>query len=206
MSTYKRRTLQRDDYINALKEFDTIIDITVDDLLEVNAKAEKYARLRETSSLRVAQIMTTPVETMHADWTLADAAHLMVTKRISGVPVVDDQQKLLGVVTEADFLRELGVPAHHPTHSVWHTLEAMFAHHMEIKEPNGCVADLMITDVITVLPEQSLHDVLDIMKKNKIKRVIVCDEARHVVGMITRSDLVRMFFDRIKTNAAEKQT
>ena len=36
------------------------------------------------------------------------------------------------------------------------------------------------------------------MKQNQIKRVIVCDEAQHVVGMITRSDLVRMFFDHFK--------
>ncbi len=198
MNKLARKALQREDFVNALQEFDSIIDITVDDLIEVNARAEKFARIRETGSLRVADIMSTPVETIAPDGVLADAAHLMVNRRISGLPVVDDQQKLLGVITEADFLRELGVPAHHPTHSLWHTLEAMFAHHIEVAEPGASVADIMIAEVITVAPEQSLHEVLDVMTKNRIKRVIVCGTMHKVVGMITRSDLVRVFFDHVR--------
>jgi CBS domain-containing protein len=38
------------------------------------------------------------------------------------------------------------------------------------------------------------------MKRNRIKRLVVCDEMRRVLGMITRSDLVRLFFDRFKSN------
>lgn len=198
MSNASGKNVLRQDYINALKEIDTFVDITVDDLMEVNHRAEKYARLRETEHLRVAAIMTTPVKTVTLTCSLADVAHLMTSRRISGVPVVDDQNQLIGIVTEADFLRALGVPAHHPTHSLWHTLETMFSHNLEIKEPDGNVAELMITDVVYVTPQQSLHDVLELMKKNRIKRVVVCDEDRHVVGMVTRSDLVRLFFDRIK--------
>lgn len=204
MDNITGKNVSREDFINALKEIDTFVDISVDDLMELNRRAEKYARLRETESRRVADIMSTPVETILATCSLAEAAHLLVSKRISGVPVVDDQKQLIGIVTEADFLRALGVPAHHPTHSLWHTLESMFSHNIEIKEPDGCVADLMVTDVVSVTPEQSLHDVLELMKKNRIKRVIVCDKDRHVVGMITRSDLVRIFFDRIKTSTGSK--
>ena len=63
----------------------------------------------------------------------------------------------------------------------------------------------MVTDVVTVGPQQTVHDVLEAMKTNKIRRVIVCDEAREVVGMVTRSDLVRVFFDRIKRAAPQAE-
>jgi len=199
------RGLARADFINALKEMDTFIDITVDDLMELNNMAEKYAYLRTTGSICIADLMSHPVETVHADTTLADAAHRLVTGKISGLPVVDHQDKLVGIITEADFLRALGVPSHHPTHSLWQTLETMFAHPVELQVPDGHVSDLMVTEIVTVSPEQTLHDVLEVMKKNKVKRVIVCNEQRHVRGIVTRSDIVRVFFDNIRKPAPSQE-
>lgn len=190
--------LTREDFVNALKEMDTFMDVTVDDLMEISSKAAKYARHRKTEGLNIANLMTRAVVTVSPDTSLAEAAHLLVEHRISGLPVVDDQQRLLGVITEADFLRAMGIPSHHPTHSLWQTLETMFSHEPEIREPTGKVADLMVTNVITVRPYQTLHDVVDIMKHNRIKRVVVCDDEGRVQGMVTRSDLVRVFFDRLR--------
>ncbi|MFP5504689.1 MAG: CBS domain-containing protein [Gammaproteobacteria bacterium] len=190
--------LTRDDFVNALKEMDTFMDVTVDDLMEISSKAAKYARHRKTEGLTIANLMTRAVVTVAPDTSLAEAAHLLVENRISGLPVVDAQQRLLGVITEADFLRAMGIPSHHPTHNLWQTLEAMFSHQPEIREPTGKVADLMVTNVITVRPYQTLHDVVEIMKHNRIKRVIVCDDDGRVQGMVTRSDLVRVFFDRLR--------
>ncbi|MGA7979030.1 MAG: CBS domain-containing protein [Chromatiaceae bacterium] len=193
----------RDDFVNALKELDSFVDVTVDDLMELNARANKYARLRATAGRRVDSLMSQPVTAVTPACSLAEAAHLMVTRRISGLPVVDEEERLVGVVTEADFLRAVGVPCHHPTHSLWQTLEAMFAHHAVVVEPAGTVSELMVTDVVSVGPQQTAHDVLDVMKKNRIKRVVVCDDDRHVVGMVTRSDLVRVFFDRFAATDTE---
>lgn len=190
--------LTRDDFVNALKEMNTFMDVTVDDLLELNRKAAKYARVRRTESLRIENLMTRDLVTVTPDTSLAEAAHLLVTRRISGLPVVDAEQRLIGVITEADFLRAMGVPSPHPTHSLWQTLESMFTEHTDVHEPTGTVADLMVENVITVQPGQTLHDVVEIMKHNRIKRVVVVDDERRVQGMVTRSDLVRVFFDRLR--------
>ena len=190
--------LTRDDFVNALKEMNTFMDVTVDDLLELNRKAMKYARQRNTESLRIENLMTRNVITVSRDTPLAEAAQLLVKHRISGLPVVDAEQRLVGVITEADFLRAMGVPTAAPTHSLWQTLENLFAHQTDIREPTGTVADLMVENVISVRPEQTLHDVLEIMKHNRIKRVIVADQDGRVQGMITRSDLVRVFFDGLR--------
>ncbi len=195
--------LQAIDFVRALQEMGTYIDVSVDDLMALHLKAEKYARMRKRESRLVVSLMTQPVITIDTDCTLSDAAHLMVTSKISGLPVVDHDSKLVGVITEADFLRALGVPSHHASHNVWQTLENMFHKSVQIREPVGVVADLMMTNVVTITPQHTLHQVLGVMKQNQIKRVIVCDEARHVVGMITRSDLVRMFFDHFKKAEAE---
>lgn len=195
--------LQPDDFEMALQELNTLVDITVDDLVQINQLAEKYARKRRIETVLIETIMKQPVITVKPDCSLSDAAHLLVTNKISGLPVVDERNKLAGVITEADFLRALGIPSHHTNHSVWQTLENLLNHHVQMHEPQGQVSELMMTDVISILPHQTLHQALEMMKKSGVKRLIVCDADRFVVGMITRSDLVRLFFDHFK---AKKST
>jgi len=186
------------DYAMAMQELKTTTDASAYDLMRLQRTAERHARIRNTDSLLVENLMTFPVITVSADCSLSAAAHMMVTRRISGLPVVDDQQRLMGVITEADFLRALGIPSHYPSHSLWHTLEHLFRHQVKLRRQEGQVSDLMITDVITIAPGYTLRQTLDVMKQYRIKRILVCDEKRHVLGLITRSDLVRVFFDHFK--------
>lgn len=194
--------LRREDFTKALGEMETFVDVTADDLMELNARAQKHAQIRVTEGMRVAELMSQPVQTVYSDTPLAHAAHEMVTHRISGLAVINDQRQLVGVITEGDFLRALGVPVHQPAHGMWHTLEAMFTHHSALDGLNGTVSELMVTEVITVAPQQTLHHVLEVMKENRVRRVVVCDDNRRVVGMVTRSDLVRAFFDRLVRTAS----
>lgn len=189
---------RRADFQQALQSMDTYIDITVDDLMALTQRAEQFASRRATEAVAVAQVMTRPARTVHPHTSLTEAAHLMVSERISGLPVVDDDNRLVGIITEADFLRALGVPAHHPHHNLWQTLESLFshlAHHGELEAPDDAVTAHMIKTVVCVHPEQHLQDVIEVMKHNRVKRLVVCDHDRRVVGMVTRSDLVRVFFD-----------
>lgn len=196
MSEQSRQRLQASDFAMAIQDMGTFVDVSVDDLMQLYQMAEKHARVRNRESVLVEKLMSHPVITIQPDHSLAEAAHLLVTNKISGLPVVDDDNTLVGIITEADFLRTLGVPAHQPGHSVWHTLEHMFSKPVQTIDPDSRVSDLMMKNAITVLPQQTLHQVLDVMKHHQIKRVVVCDETQHVVGMITRSDLVKVFFDR----------
>jgi CBS domain-containing membrane protein len=189
----------RTDFQQALQSMDTYMDITVDDLMTLAQRAEQFASRRKTSAIGVRQVMSQPVRTVHPQTPLAEAAHLMVSERISGLPVVDDSGALVGIITEADFLRALGVPAHQPHHTLWQTLESLFSHlthHGELEAPDTPVTEHMVKNVVCVHAEQDLHDVIEVMKRNSVKRVVVCDDKHRVTGMITRSDLVRVFFDR----------
>ncbi|MCB1800187.1 MAG: CBS domain-containing protein [Gammaproteobacteria bacterium] len=190
---------KREDYERAVQSMSTFIDASVDDLMTIAERAQHFAAQRQTESLKVSRIMSRPVRTVQPQTTMADAAHLMVSERISGLPVVGDDGQLVGIITEADFLRGLGVPAHHPTHNVWQTLEALFGHlarHGELEGPQDPVASHMVHDVVCASPDDYVDDVIALMKRHHVKRVLVCGDGRRVEGVVTRSDLVRIFFDR----------
>lgn len=196
---------RREDYQRALESMDTFMDIGIDDLMTLARRAEHFASRRSSERLTVDQIMSHPVRVVHPDTRMSEAAHLMVNERISGLPVVDDGDRLVGIITEADFLRGLGVPAHHPSHNLWQTLESLFSHlnhHAELEAPNDPVAEHMVHDVVCASLGDDAHTLLDLMKSHRVKRLLVCDEERHVVGMVTRSDLVRVFFDRYSKRSA----
>lgn len=189
--------LRREDFQNALKDLDSFIDVTLEDLMQINHMAQKHAQLRQAEQLLVRDIMTRDVATVSADTSLRDAARILLELRISGLPVVDVQHKLVGIVTEADFLSAMGIPCHHPAHNVWQTLESMFKRPPHAGGMPARVADIMATQVVTISDDKTLHEVIDVMKKHHIKRVIVTDAQQAVHGIITRSNLVQVLLQQI---------
>jgi CBS domain-containing protein len=111
-------------------------------------------------------IMTTRVVTVKPSTPIADAARLLVRRKISGVPVVDekDKTKVVGILTEADLL----------------------AAHSGAKT----VAEVMRKRVISVAPDTSVDDIAATLVKRKIKRVPVLDGGK-LVGIVSRIDVLR---------------
>lgn len=145
----------------------------------------------------VRDVMTTNVTTVTPDTPLRDAARILLELRISGLPVIDENGKLAGIVTEADFLAQMGVPGHHPAHNLWQTLEGMFRHPPNIGNQSATIADIMTRHTITISGEKTLRDVIDLMVKNHVKRVVVTDEQQQVQGIITRSNLVKVLLQQV---------
>lgn len=198
MSEDKWCILTREDFEHALDDYGSVIDVTVNDLIAITEKARTHAQLRRTETLLVGSLMSRPVHTVHADTSLGEAASILLSKRISGLPVIDTRGRLAGIITEADFLSAIGVPCHLPTHNFWQTLSGMFSQPLHLHQPNENVGALMVHDVVTVRPEHTLHESVEVMKQHRVKRLVVVDEHRSPVGMVTRSDLVRVFFQRIR--------
>jgi len=198
MSEDKWCTLSREDFEHALDDMGSIIDVTVNDLIAITEKARKHAQMRRTETLAIEELMSRPVRTIHPDASLSEAATILLTERISGLPVVDPAGRLHGIITEADFLNAIGVPCHAPTHNFWQGLSGMFSQPLPLHQPTENVGALMITDVITVRPTQTLHDAVEAMKRYRVKRLVVVDGHRMPIGMLTRSDLERVFFERLR--------
>ncbi len=142
-------------------------------------------------TMQVAQLMTSPVVAIERSASIADAAKLMLGSRISGLPVVDADKRLVGVVTEGDFLRrgELGTTIKRPRWLEFvlspDKLAGEYAHTYGRK-----VDEVMSGDVVTVSPGASLEDLVNLMTSHKIKRIPVVDEGK-LIGIVARSDVMR---------------
>lgn len=184
-----------EDYQQALNSMGTMIDISVGDLMTLCQRAEQFARQRGLAANRIASLMSQPVITVNPGTSFSEAAHLLVSNRIGGLPVVDSKEKLVGIITESDFLEILGVPALSKGKGLWLTLENLFAHQGEMNAPEEPVSSHMSKPVITARAEDDVQTVLDLMKQHRVKRIIVVDDEQHVLGIVTRSNLVKLFFD-----------
>ncbi|HTZ71432.1 MAG TPA: CBS domain-containing protein [Acetobacteraceae bacterium] len=142
-------------------------------------------------------VMTSSVLTVTPDTKLADAAHRMLDAHISGLPVVDEAGKLVGVLTEGDLLRrcETDTEAHR---SGWIDLllgpgrlasEYVRAHARTVR-------DVMSENPLTVTEDTPLADVVKLMERRHIKRVPVMRGAA-MVGVVSRADIVRLLVKRL---------
>ena len=139
------------------------------------------------------QIMTSPILTISPGANVRQAIELMLEKRVSGLPVVDEIGQLVGLISEGDLLHrsEIGTDK---KRSKW--LDFLVGPGRSasdyVQSHSRRVADVMTTDVATVEETTSLEDVVKLMEKRRIKRVPVVRDGG-VSGMITRSDLLRAF-------------
>jgi CBS domain-containing protein len=124
--------------------------------------------------------------TFHPDQSIHDVIKVMVRKKISGAPVVDEKNELIGVISEKDCLRVM-------VDSAYHNL------------PAGKVSEYMTHSVITIHDDETIVDVADKFLKTNYKRFPVVNKQGKLVGQISRSDLLRATKDMFSTTWQEAQ-
>jgi CBS domain-containing protein len=141
--------------------------------------------------MRAHQIMTRPVITVTPETTIAEAAEIMLQRHFSGLPVVDAAGKLLGIVSEGDFIRrsEIGTQR---KRSRWLKFilgpgksAADFVH-----EHGRKVAEIMTPEPLTISEDTPLEEIVALMEKNNVKRLPVV-RGDQVVGIVSRANLVQ---------------
>jgi CBS-domain-containing membrane protein len=155
----------------------------------------------------VQDVMTSPVITTTTATTLIEAAQLMLDRHISGLPVVDAQNRVVGTLSEADLLSrvELGSDTHHSWVSSLFTGSRTLAREY-VREVGLTVGEVMSPSAITVLAEESLTKAVSLMKAYGVKRLFVQRE-QSIVGVISRSDIVRALLTKlVATNEPRTDT
>ncbi len=140
----------------------------------------------------VAALMTKNPVTVLPETTLADAARIMLARRISGLPVMDETGRLVGMVTEGDMLRraELGTQGSRPGWLKALLLPASLAADY-VRTRGRKVGEVMTASPVSVTPETDLAEVTNLMLHKHIKRLPVLQDGA-LVGVISRSDLMRV--------------
>lgn len=143
----------------------------------------------------VADVMSHDPITVSPDTPLGDAIKILAERRISGLPVVDQSGKLVGVISETDLMwQETGVtpPAYIMLLDSVIYLENPARYDRELHKALGqTVADVMTKIPITVKPDKPLREAAHLMHERNIHRLIVLDDNDTLVGVLTRGDIIR---------------
>lgn len=124
--------------------------------------------------------MTTPAITLTPDAPFQEGLRLMRERKIRRIPIVDKDQKLVGIVSERDLLHAEPSPA--TSLSVWEMNYLLW----KLK-----LGDVMTKQVIAVTPSTTLQDAASLMIKHKIGGLPVIDTNEHVIGVITETDIFK---------------
>jgi CBS domain-containing protein len=139
--------------------------------------------------MRVAELMTTDVVTVTPETPLRDAAAVLAERKISGLPVVDAEGRVVGVLSEADIVAKAGGATREHRLLGW-LLEPDLD--LADKIAARTVSDAMSAPAITIDAHRRVHEAAKLMAAEGINRLPVVDGER-LVGIITRADVVRAF-------------
>ena len=142
--------------------------------------------------MRAMDVMTTNVITVDPNTSVQALATLLSERGISGVPVVEADGRLVGVVTEGDLLHRAETGTERRTaRRRWRWFDSAFEEARDyVKSRGRTVQDIMTPEVISVGEEADLAEVATLMETKRIKRVPVLRDGR-LVGIISRANLVR---------------
>lgn len=143
--------------------------------------------------LRARDVMTTPVHTVGPETPVPEVARLLVERHISGVPVVDETGRLVGIVTEADLLPKEAGPAGLPLTALLGP-EAPPEVREHLRRYRGrVVREVMTREVVTATEDTPVQQLAALMLRKQVNRVPIVRGER-VVGIVTRNDVLRTFF------------
>lgn len=139
--------------------------------------------------MKVRQLMTQELITIGPEASLKEAARRMIESGVSGLPVTDDEQRLLGIITEADFVKtESGRRANKRAR----LLRWLGRDEDVVASAERLVEDVMTPEVVTLDPEADHPEAARLMRKAGVKRIPITEDNR-LVGIVSRSDILRAF-------------
>lgn len=128
---------------------------------------------------RAKEIMTTELILAHQEMSVGDAIKSLVNNRITGMPVVDKNRHLIGVVSEYDIIKSVDRP--------------------DKASPLNLDQQIHFSSkVSTVTEETGFEDILKLFIEKKVRRLPVVNAKNELVGIITRRDIMRVLFYRAK--------
>ncbi|OGL28706.1 MAG: hypothetical protein A3G97_03035 [Candidatus Rokubacteria bacterium RIFCSPLOWO2_12_FULL_69_21] len=144
--------------------------------------------------MRASEIMTRPVFTVQVADPVRKAAGLIARHQVGGVPVLDSEGRLAGIVSEKDILRAI-----YPTYAELlddpvgsRDFEEMESRYTDVSRL--AVSEIMTANVITVRPETAILEAASLMIRRGIRRVPVVDRDGRLVGIVSQGDIHQAVF------------
>lgn len=175
-------------------------------LADWSAPLRLIGQYQRKDFMQATAIMTKDVAIAKPTTSTREIARLLLERGISAVPIVDDDGKVLGMVSEGDLLHHGHDATTEARRDWWLTLlaEGEELHHefiANLKSPGEVARDVMTTDVITVDETAEAVEIARLLSWHKIKRVPVVRHGK-LVGIVSRADLLRAFASEREPRAA----
>lgn len=189
----KNFDISDEDIRAALKEIKTYIDITEEDLKKIYTIALRHAKERLETKIAVRNVMTKNVISVKKDANVHEVSRLLSENNVSGLPVIDDENHVIGIVTEADVLSMAGIKKEHTFKDI---IRHILGEPLPKRKIGNKVEDVMTSPAITVGSEEDIRNVARILDEKRIKRLPVVDDENKLIGIISRADIVRVIGKR----------
>jgi CBS domain-containing protein len=199
-SVHQPFDISDDDILEAMRDMNGYLDITPGDFKTLYRLAFKHAVHRLTHLVKARDVMTRDVISVKRDTPSEEVAYRMATHGIAGVPVVEDTKKVIGVISEKDFLFHMGSKE---TRSFMDVVT-------QCLRDKGCVAismrrqkaeDMMTSPAICVSEDTPITEIANIFTEKNINRLPVTDDKGRLIGIVAREDIVHAYFPKGITNS-----
>ncbi len=164
------------------------LSLSADDLQKIYSIACRHAQARVASAMRVRDAMTRDVLSVSKYDDISNAVRLLAEKNISGLPVVDGESRVVGIVSEADVVSMVGSRRAHTFKEI---LRSIVGHPLPERKIGHLVGDIMTSPAITVFSDTEISEAVRLMDGRRIRRLPVVDKDQRLVGLISRSDIVK---------------
>jgi CBS domain-containing protein len=145
--------------------------------------------------MHVQDVMTRDVISVSKYESIMHVANILSEKNISGLPVVDKENKVIGIITQADILSVVGMRKEHTFKDL---LRHMLGEPLPERKIGDIVADIMASPAITIKPQANIAEVAQIMDERKIRRLPVVDDRNRLAGIISRADILKAVLRKLK--------
>ena len=145
--------------------------------------------------LLVQDVMTKNVIPITKFESIMQVADILSEKNISGLPVVDKEHKVIGIITQADILSMVGVGREHTFKDL---LKYMLGEPLPERKMGDRVGDIMTSPAVTIKPDANIAEAVRIMDEKRIRRLTVIDEKNMLIGIITRADILKAVIKKLK--------
>ena len=153
-----------------------------------------------TNNLKAKDIMTTDVKVVKKDTEITEVAKMLIQEKIGGLPVVDDENRVIGIISETDILKKEKYVEPPQVLNLFQGLiflDDMKALEKDLKTIAAYkVGDLMTDKIVKVNEDDKFDDVANVMIKKSVNRVPVVDKDNILKGIICRYDIIRALYDK----------
>lgn len=177
--------LSDEDILDAMQRLPGYLDITTEDFRAIYHVAHAHAQQRLLGDLRAAQLMEAPIEPLRPDMTLEEAARSLLRQQRKALPVVDAERRVIGMLTETDYLRIVGETS---LLGLW--LDSARGAFAKLPQQTHTVAATMSSPAITVDEAADFRRIAAAFKRHPGRCMPVVDADARLCGLLSRKQFI----------------